>query len=42
MAIINSAEMNTGGTLCFLIMIFSGYMPRGGLTGSYGSSIFSF
>ena len=42
MAIVNSAVMNIGGTLSFLIMIFSGYMPRGGLTGSYGSSIFSF
>ena len=26
----------------FQIMFFSGYMPRSGIAGSYGSSIFSF
>ena len=32
--------MNTGLLGSFWIMIFSGYMPRSGIAGSYGSSIF--
>ena len=28
--------------VCFWIMFFSGYMPRSGIAGLYGSSIFSF
>ena len=34
--------MNTGVHVSFWIMGFSGYMPRRGIAGSYGSSIFSY
>ena len=34
--------MNTWVHVSFQIMIFSGYMPRSGIAGLYGSSIFSF
>ena len=40
--IVNSAAMNTGMHVSFQTMFFSGYMPRSGIAGSYGSSIFSF
>ena len=42
LAIVNSAARNTGMHILFRIMFFSGYMPRSGIAGSYGSSIFSF
>ena len=42
MAIVNSAAMNIGVHVFFRIMVSSGYMPRSGVAGSYGSSIFSF
>ena len=42
LAIVNSAAMNIGVHVSFQIMVFSGYMPRSGIAGSYGSSIFSF
>ena len=42
LAIVNSAAMNTEVHVSFRIMVFSGYMPRSGIAGSYGSSIFSF
>ena len=42
LAIVNSAAINTGVYVSFRIMIFSGYMPRSGIAGSYASSIFSF
>ena len=44
LAIVNSAAMNTGVHVSFRIrvFIFSGYMPRSGIAGSYGSSTFSF
>ena len=42
LAIVNSAAMNIGVHVSFRIMVFSGYMPRTGIAGSYGSSIFSF
>ena len=42
LAIVNSAAMNIGVHVPFQIMVFSGYMPRSGIAGSYGSSIFSF
>ena len=38
MAIVNSASVNTGVHVSFGAMIFSGYMPRSGIAGSYGSS----
>ena len=41
-AIVNSAAMNIGVHVSFRIMIISGYMPRSGIAGSYGSSIFRF
>ena len=41
-AIVNSAAMNTGVLASFWILILSGYMPRSGIAGSYGSSIVSF
>ena len=41
-AIVNSAAVNIGVHVSFQIMVFSGYMPRSGIVGSYGSSIFSF
>ena len=39
---VNSAAMNIGVHLSFWIMVFSRYMPRSGIAGSYGSSSFSF
>ena len=42
LAIVNSAAMNIGVHVSFRIMVFSGYMPRSGVAGSYGSSISSF
>ena len=42
LAIVNSAAVNIGVHVSFRIMIFSGYKPKSGIAGSYGSSIFSF
>ena len=42
LAIVNSAAMNVGVHGSFCIMFFSRYMPTSGISGSYGSSIFSF
>ena len=42
LAIVNSAAMNIGVHVSFRIMVSSGYTPRSGIAGSYGSSIFSF
>ena len=42
LAIVNSAIMNIGVHVSFWIMVFSGYMPRSGIVGSYGNSIFRF
>ena len=39
LAIVNSAAMNSGIHVSFSILIFSGYMPRSGITGSYGGFI---
>ena len=42
LAIVNSATVNIVVHESFWIMVFSGYMPSSGISGSYGSSIFSF
>ena len=42
LGIVNSAAMNIGVHMPFWIMVFSGYMPRSGVAGPYGSSIFVF
>ena len=42
LAIVNSAAMNNGIHVSFLILVSSGYMPRSGIAGSYGSFIPSF
>ena len=42
LAIVNSAAMNIGVHASFWSMVFSGYMPRSRVAGSYDSSIFSF
>ena len=42
LALVKSAAMNLGVHVSFCIMFFSGYMPRSGISGSYGSSVFSF
>ena len=38
----NSAAINIGVRVSFWIRVFSGYVPRSGIAGSYGNSIFSF
>ena len=42
LAMVNRAAMNIVVHDSFWIMVFSGYMPRSGITGLYGSSSFSF
>ena len=42
LTIVTSAAMNIGMHVFFQIRIFSRYMPRSRIAGSYGSSIFSF
>ena len=42
LAIVNSDTRNTGVNVSFQIMVFSGYMPRSGIAGSYGGSSFTF
>ena len=42
LAIVNSAAMNNGIHVSFSILVFSGYMPRSGIAGSYSSFIPSF
>ena len=39
LAIVNSAAVNIGVHLSFQITIFSRYMPRSGIAGSYGSTV---
>ena len=42
LAIVSSAEMNTGVHGSFSILVSSGYMPRSGIAGSYGGFVSSF
>ena len=42
LVIVNSAAANIGVHVSFWTMVFSGYMPRSGIAGSHGSSIFCF
>jgi len=42
LTIIISAAVNTGVHVSFQIRVFSRYIPRNVIAGSYGSSIFSF
>ena len=42
LTIVNSAPGNTGTHISFLMKVLSGEMPRSGIAGSHGSSIFSF
>ena len=39
---VNSAIINIGVRVSFSVKIFSGYMPRSGLAGSYGSLVLVF
>jgi len=41
-AIVRSAAMNIWVLVSFQVIVLSGYMPRSGIAGSYGNSIFSF
>ena len=42
LAVVNSAAMNIGIHVSFWMTVLSSYMPRSGIAGSYGNSIFSF
>ena len=42
LAIVNSAAVNNGIQVSFSILVSSGYMPRCGISGSYGGFIPSF
>ena len=42
LAIVNSAAVNNGIQVSFSILVSSGYMPRSGISGSYGGFIPSF
>ena len=42
LAVVNNASMNIGVHGSFQIEVLSGYVPRSGIAGSYGSSMFSF
>ena len=42
LAVVNSAAMNIVVHVSFQSRVFSGYMPRSGIAGSYGNSLFSF
>ena len=42
LAIVNSAAVNDGIHVSLSILVSSGYMPRSGIVGSYGSFIPSF
>ena len=42
LATVNSAAMNNGIHMSLSILVSSGYIPRGGIAGSYGGFIPSF
>ena len=42
LAIVNSAAVHNGMRVSFSILVSSGYMPRSGIAGSYGSFVSSF
>ena len=42
LGVVNSAAVTTGVHVSFQIIVFSRYVPRNGIAGSYGSSNFSF
>ena len=42
LAVVNSAAMNNRIHVSFSILVFSGYMPRNGIAGTYGGFIPSF
>ena len=42
LAVVNSAAVDTGVHEVFQIMVFSRYMPKSGIAGSYGNSICNF
>ena len=42
LAIVNSAAVNMRVHVSFPVIVLSGYIPRSGIDGSFGNSIFSF
>ena len=42
LGIVNSAAMNNGIHVSLSVLVFLGYMPRSGISGSYGGFIPSF
>ena len=40
LAVVSSTAVNIGVHVCFQIMVFSVYIPRSRIAGSYGSSVF--
>ena len=42
LAIVNSAAMNNGVHVSFLMLLSSEYMPRSGIAGSYGALFLAF
>ena len=42
LVIVNSAAMNNGVHVSFLMLLSSEYMPRGGIAGSYGALFLAF
>ena len=42
LTIVNSAAMNVGVNVSFQMKILSTYMPRSGIAGSHGTSVFRF
>ena len=42
LATVNSAAMNNGIHVSFSVLVSSGYIPRSGIAGLYGSSIYNF